>query len=147
MGRNGTRVVLDLLPEKVESGLKLGVGAGEGGVGKIVDDGVGFNAAAFNEPGAVWAIYADLRSGGEAVVGLSIIEGKPDFAAPGAGADDLAKLEMLEALREGFAVGGRILVAENDDVSAECVLHIPVGIADAWLPVEPCLAKQIAEQP
>ena len=40
-----------------------------------------------------------------------------------------------------------ILLIEDDDVAAECVLHIPRWIADARLPVEPGFAQQIAEEP
>ena len=32
------------------------------------------------------------------------------------------------------------LVAQDDDVASESKLHVPVGHADAWLPVEPGFA-------
>ncbi len=56
-------------------------------------------------------------------------------------------LKVLEALAEGFAVRGGFLIAKDDDVAAEGILHIPAWIADARLPVEPGFAQQIAEEP
>ena len=74
MGRDGARIVFDLLLEEVKSGLKLGVGSAEGGVRQIVDDDVRVNAVAFNKPCAVGAIDAEFGGGCEAVIGLRIIE-------------------------------------------------------------------------
>ena len=147
MRGNGARVFLDLFFQEVDGGLELSVLSGEGGVGKIVDDDVGIDAVAFDEPDAVRAVDAGFRGGGYAVVGLHIAAGEPDFSAPCAGADDCAHLQALEAFAEGFTVGGGFLIAKDDDVPAEGVLHVPTWIADARLPVEPGLAQQVTQQP
>ena len=70
MRRDGARVVFDLLLEQVERGLELSVRSGEAGVGEIVDDDIGIDAVAFNEPGAVRAVDAGFAGGGNAIIGL-----------------------------------------------------------------------------
>src|ERR1700691_2031457 len=132
MRGQGTRIVLDLLLQKVDAGLKLRVGPAKSGMWQVVDGDVRFHTVTLNQPAlAIRAIDADFRGRGESVVGLDIAAGEPDFAAPGAGANHLAHLEMLEALAERLAVRCRLLVAEDDDMPAECVLHVPRWIANA----------------
>ena len=147
MRGDGARVFFDLFFEQIEGGLKLGVRSGEGGVGQIVDDDIGIDAVAFNEPDAIGAVDADFAGGGDAVIGLELLPesqiSPPQVRMP----MTCAHLEPLEALAESFAVGSGVLIAEDDDVAAEGVLHIPAWIADARLPVEPGFAEQIAEEP
>src|SRR5580658_1232480 len=112
MRQYGARIVLDLLLQQVDAGLELRVGSAKRCVGQIIDGDVGFHAVALNEPAlAIGAVDADFRGRGESVVRLDIAAGEPDFAAPGAGADDSAHPEMLEALRESFAVRCGLLIA------------------------------------
>ena len=147
MGWHGPRIVFDLLLKEIDCGLELCVASRECCVWEIVDDDVRVDAMAFDEPLAVGAVHAVFRGCCNAVVGLDVASGEPDFAAPGAGSDDFAHGEMLEAFGEGFAVGGSFLIAKNNDVAAESILHIPGWIADAGLPVEPGFAQQIVEEP
>src|ERR1700722_9510427 len=76
-----------------------------------------------------------------------VAEGEPDFATPGARADNFAEIQAADAFAEGFPVRGGVLVAKNDDVAAKRVLHVPDGIPDARLPVKPGLAEKFGENP
>jgi len=87
------------------------------------------------------------QRGGDASIGLAVAATEPDFAAPGAHADERPQLQAHEALGERFAVGSGFLIAEDDDVAAEGFLHVPGGVADARLEIEPGLAEELAEKP
>jgi len=147
MGWHGPRIVFDLLLKEIDCGLELCVASRECCVWEIVDDDVRVDAMAFDEPLAVGAVHAVFRGCCNAVVGLDVASGEPDFAAPGAGSDHFAHLKMLEAFSESFAIRSGFLIAEDDDVASECVLHVPIRVPNAILPVEPGLAQQIAEEP
>src|SRR5262245_42507069 len=112
---------------------------------EIVHDDVRLDAVAFNQPFAFGPVDAVFGGGGDAFVHEPIVERKPDFAAPSAGSDYFAEAETFEAFGEGFAVGTGAFVAQHDDMAAEGVLHVPVGIASAALPIEPSLAHQLFE--
>ena len=94
---DGSRIFLDFLFKEIDTGLELGVAPVECSMGQVVDDDVGVDAMAFNQPLlAVDAVDAGLRCGGDAVVGLHVIAREPDFAAPGTRAKDLPELKMLK---------------------------------------------------
>ena len=141
-GRDHDGLLLDLFLEFVDRGLELGVLAAEGGVWRVVHDHVGLDAAAFDEPGSLGAINADLGGAGDPFVGEVVAEAEPDLTAPGSCADDLAEAEALEAFAEGLAVGAGVLIAEHDHVATERVLHVPRRLADAALPEEPGLSHE-----
>src|SRR5437868_6699674 len=103
---------------------------------------------ALDQPAALRAEHAVFRRRGDALVHQRVVKRQPDLAAPGARADYLAQPQALEALRERLAVRRRELVADDDDVAAKGVLHVPCRVlADTLVPVEPRLTQQPADDP
>src|SRR5271155_5745245 len=54
---------------------------------------------------------------------------------------------MLETCCERFAIRSGFLIAQHQNMSAERVLHIPLWVANARLPIEPCLPEQLTQEP
>src|SRR5579863_2171169 len=108
---------------------------------EIIDLDIGVDAVALNEPFTFRTVDSGFCGSGDPFVCQSVAGGKPNLATPGSDTDYLAEAEAAKAFGKGFTVGGREAVAEHDDVSTEGVLHIPGGVADARLPVEPCFAE------
>src|SRR5665647_1748749 len=141
------RILGDELLEVLDGGLELGVLAVERGVRQIVDDDVRVDAVPLDEPLTLGPINARFRRRGDAAVDEDVRRAEPDLAAPGPCPDDLAQAEAPEAFAKGLAVRSRALVAQDDHVPAESVLHVPGRLADPVLPVEPGFAHELLEDP
>ena len=92
----------------------------EQAVGVQVEFHVGIDAMAFNYPGGALGIpAAKLRLRDHATVAEWLVTANTDPAAPGARADDGAKLELFESQREGFAIAATLPVDEGRHMAAE----------------------------
>lgn len=80
-------------------------------MGQVIHDEIRINAMTFDEPLAFRSVHADFSGARHAAVHEPALGGQPDFAAPGARADDFAESESFEALAERFAVAGGFFVA------------------------------------
>jgi uncharacterized membrane protein (Fun14 family) len=110
-------VLLDLVEHVVDGDIELGA-TPAGVLGGVVDDlDVGVDAVALDAPGAVLLVEAEVGDGGVAPVDQARNARDADETAPGAGADELAELVVLEepgehvAARAGHAVDEHALGA------------------------------------
>jgi len=78
---------------------------------KIVDDDVGVDAVALDQPLAFRSVDADFRRRGNSAVGFEITAAQPDLASPSAHTDGLAQLEAMKSFGERLAVGCGFLIA------------------------------------
>ena len=87
---------------------------------RVVHDNVGVHAVPLDEPRALGSIDAEFRPPW-AIPRLTknVAGAQPDLAAPGSGANQLAKTQTAEAFGERLAVRRRELVDEHHDVTAE----------------------------
>src|SRR6185295_16792973 len=95
-------------------------------------------ALTFDHPLAIRREDAEFGCGSNAAIDQHVAGRKPDLATPRARADGLAKSQALETFAECLTIRCGEFIAENHQVAAECVLHVPVGAAaDALRPVHP----------
>src|SRR2546426_2855673 len=101
----------------------------------------------FDQPFAFRAVNAILGSRGDSFIDQPIIKREPNFTTPGAGADDFSQSQAFEPFGECLAVGAGAFVAQDHQMAAKSVLHVPDGIPNARLPVKPGFAQQLFEDP
>ncbi len=111
--RNSDWVELDLLLQMLEGGLELGVFSPERRVRQVVHDDVRVNPVTFDQPFAFRSINAMFCCRRDSFIHQPIVERKPDFAAPGASADDLAQTQPFEALGKCLPIGAGVFVARR----------------------------------
>src|ERR1700733_12645639 len=141
------RLVVDKLLQMLDRGVELRVLTLEGCVRKIIDDDVRIDAMAFDQPGALWSKDSGLAGRCDPAIRQIVAGAEPDLAAPRSGADNFPESQAPETLCKRLAVRARPLIAQDDDVASERLLHVPIRLADPWLPVHPGLSDQLAENP
>ncbi len=92
---------------------------------------VRFSAVVLHSPAHVIEPKRELRLRGDAPVDQGQRYVDPDDASPGAGPDDRAQAEKLEALGENVPVRPRQLVGEQDQWPPRCFVWIRDGSAPA----------------
>src|SRR5262245_54982424 len=107
---------------------------------EVVDDNVGVDTVLLDQPFAFGAVDTVHGGAPNTTVAETVSGIEPDLPTPGAHTDDLAKTQAPQSFRERFAVGVRVRVHEHHHVAAEGILHVPVWLPGAVLPVHPILA-------
>src|SRR5512141_2494447 len=114
-GRDLAALGLEILEDDLDGFVELVVDAGELPGRVVVDDDIGLDADALDDPAlALRAVRGELGLVERAAVEERQGAADADDAAPGALADERAELEGLEPVGEDVPVGGRELVAETD---------------------------------
>src|SRR5262249_11040006 len=145
--RHRIRFLADKLLQVMDSRFELRVLAGEGRMRQVIHDEVRVDPMAFDQPGALRPVDADLASRRNAAVRQPVPGAEPDLSTPGSSADHLAKAKTAKAFAEGLAVRCSPLVAEHYEVTAKCLLHVPKWLTGARLPVHPRFAHELSENP
>ena len=143
--RRHARIALDLVEQEFHRCVELRVLAIERRVRQVVDDDVGIDAVPARSAISPRAHTRRVSAAAamppidEPVVASSARSRRPRCAcrspcrAPGGG-----------SLRRTLRRPSRLLVHQHDHVAAECVLHVPVRLPGARLPVHPRLAQQLS---
>src|SRR5579884_29611 len=108
---HGTRILANLFLEIAKRLLELRVFSLEGSVRQIVHHDIRIHTVSFDEPFALWPMYAEFRGGSDPAIYQKIVRREPDFAAPRAHSNYFPETQAMESFGEGFAIGGGQLVA------------------------------------
>src|SRR6185312_6609387 len=125
----------DFLLQVFDRRVELRVLSGERAMGQVVDDDIGVDAVAFDQPVAVRTKDASLRRRGDAAIDEEVARREPDLSSPGPRANHFPEAEPTESFGERLAVRGGVLIANHHDMSAKGVLHVPGRAPDPRLPV------------
>src|SRR4029079_11929685 len=98
-------------------------------------DDVGVDAVSLDQPVTIRTEYPGFGCCRDATIYEEVARRQPYFPPPRPCADHLAETEPAEAFSERFSVGCGVLIAQDDDMASEGVLHVPGRNADSRLPI------------